>query len=303
MNDASSIVELDRRHGIGNLARVVEGNNGLAKVVVTTAAARGEIYLHGAHVTSWMPNGAQEVLFLSSQSRWEDGRAIRGGVPICFPWFADRTGDPRAPAHGFVRTKSWHLESITQCGDALTVTMQTASDDNTRKWWPADFRLVHRATFGPELTQELELHNMGTAPLRFEEALHAYFRVGSFQNVRLLGLDGVTYLDKPDENREKRQLGPISITAETDRVYLNTTNAIELEDRALNRRIRVTKDNSFTTVVWNPWVAKAKAMSDFGDNEWMQMVCIETSNVAGFAVDLHPGKVHSMKAMMGVFDL
>ncbi len=139
----------------------MEGNGGLPKVRITTAKARGEIYLHGAHVTSWQPSGKDEVLFLSSQTRWEDGRAIRGGVPICFPWFGNKADDPKAPAHGFVRTKTWRLESITHVGDAVTVSMFTESNEETNKWWPAEFRLVYRATFDSELRLELELINTG----------------------------------------------------------------------------------------------------------------------------------------------
>lgn len=285
---------------IPGIAAVVEGNGGLPKVCITTAEAQGEMYLHGAHVTSWKPRGADEVLFLSSKSRWEDGKAIRGGVPICFPWFADRAGDPKSPAHGLVRAKSWKLESIARKGNAVTVAMFTQSDDATRKWWPADFCLTYRATFGSELDLELEMVNTGKTPLRFEEALHAYFRVGRIEEVSLQGLDSVHYLDKPDSNRQKTQQGAITVTAETDRVYLDTAHAIELDDPSLGRRIRVTKANSRTTVVWNPWIAKAKALSDLGDGEWKQMVCIETSNVAAHAVELAPGERHLMKAVVGV---
>src|SRR5271155_1962551 len=124
------------------------GNGGLPKVAVTAGVAAGEMYLLGAEVTSWKPQGAQEVLFVSASSKWADGRAIRGGVPICFPWFGNKADDPKAPAHGFVRAKTWQLESVTRSGDAVTVSMFTASDAETKKLWPADFRLVQRATFG-----------------------------------------------------------------------------------------------------------------------------------------------------------
>jgi len=294
----AAIAELDRRFGIPGIARVVEGNGGLAKVAMTTRETAGEMYLHGAHVTSWQPRGAEEVLFVSPKSRWDDGHAIRGGVPICFPWFAGKADDPSAPAHGFVRTAAWQLESIAQAGDAVTVSMFTESNDATKKWWPADFHLVHRATFGAELNLELVVRNTGTASLRFEEALHSYFRVGQIEKARLLGLNAVRYLDKTDLNRKKTQQGPIVIAAETDRVYLNTSGAIELEDESLRRRIGVVKENSFTTVVWNPWVEKANALSDFGDAEWMQTVCIETSNVSDFAVELAPGRQHKMQAIV-----
>src|SRR5271169_1178283 len=127
--------ELSRRLEIPGMAEVVEGNGGLPKVRITSAQARGEMYLHGAQVTSWTPVGREEVFFLSSQSRWEDGRAIRGGVPICFPWFGDKADDPEAPAHGFVRTKSWQLDSIVDTGAAVAVTLSTPSDESTKRWW------------------------------------------------------------------------------------------------------------------------------------------------------------------------
>src|SRR5215468_1329927 len=136
---------------IPDIAQVVEGNGGLPKVRITTPYVIGEIYLHGAHVTSWKPSAAEEMFFLSSQSRWQDGRAIRGGVPICFPWFGGKADDPKAPAHGFARTKSWHLESISRAGNAVTVSMWTESDESTKRWCTADFRVVYRTTFGREL--------------------------------------------------------------------------------------------------------------------------------------------------------
>ena len=300
--DIAAIAELDRQFGMPGIARVIAGNGGLVKVAINTGETAGDIYLHGAHVTSWQPRGAEEVLFVSSKSRWEDGRAIRGGVPICFPWFADKTDDPTAPAHGFVRTKTWQLESIAQAPDAVTVSMVTKSNDATKRWWPADFQLAFRATFGSELNLELVARNTGTTSLRFEEAMHAYFRVGQVEEVQLQGLNSVHYLDKTDSNRAKTQQGPIVILSETDRVYLDTKSAIELEDHALRRRIDVAKENSCTTVVWNPWTEKSKALSDFGDDEWMQMLCIETSNISDFAVELAPGQHHGMKASVRVAD-
>jgi glucose-6-phosphate 1-epimerase len=284
------------------MAEVVEGNGGLPKVRITLPAAVGEMYLHGAHVTSWKPRGGEEVLFVSSKSHWELGRAIRGGVPVCFPWFGDKAGDASAPAHGFVRTKAWQLEAIMQAGDAVAVSMFTESDETTRSWWPAEFRLVHRVTFGLDLSLELVLTNTGTTRLSFEEALHTYHRVGHIEKVRLRGLDTVRYLDKTDSNREKAQRGDIVIASETDRIYVGTRGELELEDPVLHRRTHLTKENSLTTVVWNPWVQKARALSDFRDDEWSQMICIETSNVSNFAVDLGPGQQHKMRAIVRVVD-
>ena len=190
-----------------------------------------------------------------------------------------------------------------QDGDAVIVSMFTESDETTRKWWPAEFRLVYRATFGLSLSLELVLANTGTTLLTFEEALHTYHRVGRVEKVRLRGLDTVRYLDKTDSNREKVQNGDIVVASETDRVYMGTRNEVEIEDPLLHRRTNVTKENSLTTVVWNPWLQKARALSDFGDDEWAQMICIETSNVSSFAVDLGPGQQHMMRAIVRVVDL
>ena len=295
--------ESERRSEIPAMASVIGGNGGLQKVRITAPAAEGEMYLHGAHVTSWKPTGTEEMLFLSSQSRWENGHAIRGGIPICFPWFGGKADDPKAPTHGFVRTKAWRLESITQIQDGVAVSMFTESDEDTRRWWPAEFHLAYRVTFGSDLLLELVVTNTGKRSLRFEEALHAYYRVGNILNARVSGLHAVNYIDKTDSNRKKVQRGEIAIVSETDRVYLNTRDAIELEDPSLRRRIRVTKENSSTTVVWNPWVQKAHSLSDLADDEWMQMICIETSNVSDFAVDLASGQQHKMRAVVRVVDL
>jgi glucose-6-phosphate 1-epimerase len=299
-----AIAEWNCRFEIPGIAQVVEGNGGLPKVHVTSPKVVGEMYLHGAHVTSWKPADAEEVLFLSSQSRWEHGHAIRGGVPVCFPWFGSKPDNPKAPVHGFVRTIGWQLESIAQVGgDAVTVSMITESNEDTKRWWPAEFRLVHRATFGRELSLELEVRNTGSTSLRFEEALHAYYRLGNVEKARVWGLDKIHYLDKTDSNRKNRQHGEIVVVSETDRVYLDSRDAVELEDPVLHRRTRVSKEHSLTTVVWNPWVQKARLLPDFADDEWIQMICIETSNVSDFAVDLGPCQQHTMKAHVRVADL
>ncbi len=303
MGTGTTIEELDRRFAITGIAEVVTGNGGLPKVRITSAAASAEIYLHGAQVTSWRPADAEEALFLSEHSLWEDGHAIRGGIPICFPWFRAKADDPRAPAHGFVRTKAWELKSIARDGDAVTVSMSTGSDEGTRKWWPGEFQLEHRVTFGRELKLELTVTNTGTVALRLEEALHAYHRVGHVEHVRLRGLDGVNYLDNTDSNREKTQRGDVVLAAQTDNAYLDTQHALELVDPDLRRRIRMSKENSLTTVVWNPWKEGAQLLPDLGNDGWQQMLCVEASNILGFALHLAPGQQHTMTMSIRVANL
>lgn len=298
---STSIADLNSRFQIRGAATVVEGNGGLPKIQITTPNALGEIYLHGAHVTSWKPAGEEEVLFLSPHSLYEDGKAIRGGVPICFPWFGAKADDRKAPAHGFVRTKSWQLESIEQSGEEII--LSTASDESTHAAWPHDFRLEYRVVFGTELLMELTMTNTGSSPLRFEEALHAYYSVGDANKASISGLDGVKYLDKTDSMHEKTQTGDVTITAETDRVYLHTAQALELYDPVQQRRIAVEKEESRSTVVWNPWVEKARGLTDLGEDQWKSMLCIEAANVGDAAVDLAPGEQHMITARVRVGDI
>ncbi len=294
------VAELDGRFGIPGVARVSDGNGAMPRVQITSSLCEGELYLHGAQVTSWKPAGADEVLFLSSKSRWEEGQAIRGGIPICFPWFRAKVDDPQAPAHGFVRTKAWQLESIVENGSGVAVTMFTESDEHTQRWRPGEFRLVHCAMFGSELSLELVCINTGTTPLRFEEALHTYNRVADIQDVRLQGLDAVRFLDNTDSNSERVQRGDVAIASKTDNAYLNTENAVDLSDPNMRRRIRLRKANSLTTVVWNPWRDGAQGLHDLGDGEWRQFLCVEASNILGSAVNLAPGQEHRMNAILSV---
>src|SRR5450755_1151551 len=181
-----SSTDLNRLHAIPGIAEILENESG-PHVGITTKSCTATMHLHGAQITSWKPATSQEIIFQSSKARWEEGQAIRGGIPICFPWFRAKANDPQAPAHGFARTKAWQIESIVENETGVVVTVFTGSDETTQRWWPGDFRLVHRATFGSGLRLELVCTNTGTTPLRFEEALHTYSRVADIQSVRLQG--------------------------------------------------------------------------------------------------------------------
>ncbi|HTB95085.1 MAG TPA: D-hexose-6-phosphate mutarotase [Candidatus Sulfotelmatobacter sp.] len=300
MATPAPLSDLNHRFEIPGIARIVDGRGGLPCVQVTSPRASGEIYLQGAHVTSWKPAGAEEVLYVSSKSKWQDGTAIRGGVPICFPWFADRTDDPRSPAHGLVRTKPWQLEGITHADHDVTVALSTSADDATRKTWFGDYHLLFCATFGEQLRIEIIVTNHGDFSFRFEEALHSYFRVANVAGAKLRGLNGAAFIDKTDSRREKHQHGDVVISAETDRVYLQTFSTVEIEDPGARRRVLVAKEDSRDTVVWNPWSEKAKKMSDIGADEWRQFVCVETCNVGDHAVTLAPAQAHTMTALISV---
>jgi len=236
---------------------------------------------------------------VSQHTRWEDGRAIRGGIPVCFPWFRAKPDDPRAPAHGFARTKEWKLESIlADDGGSVSVAFSTESDDSTRQLWPYDFHLTYRAIVGRALRLELIAANTGSESIRFEEALHTYFKVGNVEDVVVHGLDHVAYLDNNDCNCQKVQAPELRLNGPTDKAYLEIRNACELTDPVLHRKIRTDKRDSSTTILWNPWWQGAVKLADLGDNEWRQMLCIEASNILASAITLEPGEQHTMSATL-----
>ena len=273
---------------------VVPGNGGLAVVKTARDGVEGEVYLHGGQVTRWKPAGASDVLFTSAQSQWTEGKAIRAGVPICFPWFGPNAGDASAPQHGFARTRTWKLERVAEDGGNVVVEVSLASDEATRKLWPFDFLMRNRITFGATLKMELEVRNTGNAAFSYEEAQHSYFSVGDVQGVVVEGLDDYQYSDKTQGGARVRQRGDVTFRGEVDRPYFDTRENVVVVDPAMNRRVTIAKTNSDATVVWNPWIEKAKSLKDLGDDEWQKFVCVESCNLADSAVKLEPGESHTM---------
>jgi glucose-6-phosphate 1-epimerase len=280
------------------------GPGGLTRGVISTQAADGEFYLHGAHVTKWNPRGSNPVLFLSSKTLYRPGKAIRGGIPVIFPWFGPRGDGMPGPMHGFARTAEWTLERTALRNDgAVEVTLALQANDETRACGYGAFKLRFAATFGETLRMELETHNSSADPLIFEEALHAYFAIGDIRQLSVSGLERIEYIDKTDDFRRKQQSAePIRISSETDRVYLNTAAACMIEDPTWQRRIIIEKSGSQTTVVWNPWIEKTKSLADMAPDDWQRMICVETANAADNAVHLVPGAAHVTRLSIRVED-
>ncbi len=275
---------------------------GLPRLDVHSPLATAEIYLHGGHVARFQPTGSAPVLFMSAASHFAAGKPIRGGVPICFPWFGPRAGHPESPMHGFARTKTWRIESLTQSADGVVnVVLALAADDATRAHWSHDFVLRHRIAIGTELRMTLEVENTSATAFTFEEALHTYFAVADVREATAIGLEGASYLDKTDGFKTKTVgAEPLRFTGETDRLFPQHHGTCVIADRPTARRIVIEKSASATTVVWNPWIAKAAAMADFGDDEWPQMLCIETANAGADAVTLAAGARHALTAVVRV---
>jgi len=282
--------------------RLTPGRNGLERLAIGTPRGTAEIYLHGAHVTAWRPSGADPVIWVSADSQFHPDKPIRGGVPICFPWFAAHATNASAPMHGFARLRGWTLGAVEDRDGEVHATFSLTDDEESRRSaWPHPFTATYRVTVGARLGLTLDVANTGTGPLTFEAALHTYFAVGDIRTVGVTGLAGAEYLDKVHGFARKREGdAPIRFAGETDRVYLETESTCTIHDPGLRRQIAVAKTGSRSTIVWNPWSDKARAMPDFGDDEWPSMLCIETANVRDAAVSLEPGSHHTMTAVVAV---
>lgn len=253
---------------------------------------------HGAHAWSYQPAGQAPVLWQSAKSWFADGQPIRGGVPVCFPWFGPGASGDKQPGHGFARLHTWHLsdikDTIDRDGRLLVEYQIDEAMTGAQEHFPHPYSATFRAKFTPEyLGLTMLVHNPGDEPFTFESALHTYLVVGDVREVALSGLDGATYLDKV-AGGSAVQAGAVTITGETDRVYTSTADVV-LDDPVLGRKLVISKYGSANTVVWNPWVAKAAAMPDFGDDEWIGMICIEAANAFDDAITLRPGETHTLK--------
>src|SRR4051794_38841531 len=275
----------------------------MPRIIIENAHARAEVYFQGAHVTAWHPAVATDpILWMSRASLFEPGRPIRGGVPICFPWFGPHPADPSAPAHGFARVRDWKLVEAQEASGDVTLVLELAGEALSPHW-AHRFRARHRITVGTVLRLELEVHNDDVDAFTFEEALHSYFAVRDIHETTITGLEGTEYLDKVGGLTRRREgRDPLRFSGETDRVYLDTQADCVIHDAAGQRRISIGKAGSDATVVWNPWIAKARAMPDFGDDEWPGMVCVETGNVGLCARTLPPGASQTMSAVIEVME-
>jgi len=277
------------------------GEGGLERARATGPRGEAELYLQGAHVTRWQPRGAATpVLFVASRAVYAPGKAIRGGVPLIFPWFGPHATDASKPMHGFARSRPWRVTATDSAPDG-TVVIELGLDDDaaSRALWPHPFRARYRVSVGDTLGLALEVVNTGTAPFTFEAALHTYLTVSDVNAVAVRGLENTAFIDKVDGFTRKRHGGePLTLTGETDRVFLGTRAACVVDDPGLRRRLTVDKTGSASTVVWNPWAAKCAAMADMGPDDWRSMICVETANAADDAVTVAPGARHVMTATL-----
>ena len=268
--------------------------------VIANAKCCAKVALHGAHLFEWTPTGEEPVIYNSPNAIYKEGKAIRGGVPICWPWFNAHPTDPNLPSHGFARNRFWKLESIIESvvGESCVKTMiylELKYNDEIAKLWPFPFTLKARIEVGCEAKITIEATNDSDRQMMVGGALHTYLAVGNIDQVSITGLEGTAYIDTAGPEARRTQTGPITISEETDRIYQNTETAITLHDATLNRKIEVTREGSKSAVVWNPWIEKSKGLSDLPDEAYHDFVCIEAANARDdlYALEQYEGHLLS----------
>ncbi len=286
---------LNRIYGREDKVRFVDGPSGMPLIEIVTPRAEAKLALYGGQVLSFKPARAEHDLFyLSKNAIYQQGKAIRGGVPICWPWFGDDPGALGRQAHGFARNLFWDVLDSQIHDDNVEITLGLESTATSKQWWPSEFRLRKKIHIGDSLNISLTTENKGEIPFSISKALHSYFRVGNIQQTLVSGLDGVDYLDKTLGFVKQKQNGDIMADGETDRVYLNAPRNVSIIDRVLKRRIDIEHDGADNFVVWNPW-DKAAGLDDMPAQDYEQFICVETANAIANSVIIAPGAAHHMQ--------
>lgn len=294
---ATPLDVLNRDFAIPGKLQFIEGPGGLEVAEVTTLHGKASIALQGAHVMTFQPTGAEPLIWLSDFAKFGRGKSIRGGVPVCWPWFGPHVSDSKLPGHGYARTVDWRLIQVQSLSDdRIRLEFELVESTATRSQWPHATPVRNIITVGRALEVELVTTNAGSETITIGDALHTYFKVGDVRRVTIHGLEGCDYLDKVDKGVRKQQVGPVTIGQEVDRIYLHTPSVCEIRDPALQRRIKISCSGSRSTVVWNPWIEKAQKMGDFGQDGHLGMLCVETANAADDVVHLAPGQIHRLLA-------
>lgn len=271
---------------------IEEPTPGYPVYVINHPEVSARVALQGAHVMEWRPaSQTQPVLYMSPDALLEHGKPIRGGIPVCWPWFGGDPTDATKPMHGFARTRPWELVRADAKEGHVAMLFKLVSSEETKALWPHDFCCHVGISFGSALEVSLMTENTGNSPFILSEALHTYLTVGEISEVTVRGLSESKYLDTVGEHMMREQEGDITFEGEVDNQYASTAGVI-VEDRSLVRNLVVNKLGSGTTVVWNPWIEKSKRLADLPDNAYHGFLCVEAANAGDSAVTVMPGGKH-----------
>jgi glucose-6-phosphate 1-epimerase len=259
----------------------------------------------GAQILSYQRVGEPPLLWLSDQAMFRQGKSVRAGVPVCWPWFGNLQRNPasvqamyrgeQAPAHGLARTRDWQLLGVEEKGADLHIEFELPEAQGDLPGWPHDVELKLQVVLGDVLTVSLNSRNMGNSPVTISQALHSYFAVSDVRQARVEGVEGLQYIETLADWEQRQQQGALGFAGETDRIYLDTPQTLSIVDPHWARRITLTSNGSRSAVIWNPWTERARELADMADDGWQRMLCIETANVWDDVVELKPGASRSLQ--------
>jgi len=294
------MTDIERWNEIYGMAGQVvfsSGKGTMPVVDIHNALARASIAMQGAHVLGFQATGQEPLIWMSDDATYAAGKSLRGGVPICWPWFGPHASDAALPGHGPARTSNWVPVAARACDDGSThLSFEMVQNDHIRQQCGHPLSVQLHVTVGSSLRLELETANRGAEPFTLGEAFHTYFQVGDVRQARIEGLDGCEYIDKVDGGQLKQQHGVVGVDAETDRIYLGSGERYRIIDPVMGRSIEICAEGSDSVVVWNPWIETAAKMGDLGEDGYLHMLCVETTNAASDTVQLAPGATHVMVA-------
>lgn len=286
------IEELNELYALDNCLSFEKHSSGLTLAKITIPECHAEFMLHGAHVLSYKPAPCEHsILFLSDKAIFERGKPIRGGIPICFPWFGAHPTDQTMPAHGWARIQEWELIETARSANHVIIRMALCHDD---------LHAICELAFGQELSIDVAVTNNGNTTKSFEIALHTYFQINSVHDIEITGLEDVPFVDQLKNEFQAGENRTIRFTEETDRIYQGSVKKITLSERNQKAQFVIEPRDSRSTIVWNPWIEKSKRMADFGDEEYLGMCCIETANVRANQVEIAPGQCHTTGATIRI---
>ncbi|WP_310441207.1 D-hexose-6-phosphate mutarotase [Sulfurimonas sp.] len=267
--------------------------NGFVYIEIKNSSAEAKIALQGAHIFHYKREGKEPILWLSEVSDFEVGKAIRGGVPVCWPWFGFNE-NKTLPQHGFARTALWKFVGGDEVDEKTTsITLRLTHSDETLKMWCYKFELELKITISDRLSMELKTTNLDRESFTITQALHTYFAVSHISDVAIKGLDKKPYLDALTWKNEV-QKGDISFNQEVDRVYQEVDGEILLIDK--NRTVHLKNEGSSSVVVWNPWIEKCSRMSAMKPTAYESMLCIESANAFDDFKVIKPNESHTLRA-------
>jgi len=299
-----NVSELNKEYSLDGILEITEAHSGFPFIKIKNQHASAVISLYGGQVLSYEKDDAEELLFLSDKAFYQTGKAIKGGVPICWPWFgADPEGKGR-PAHGFARNSLWQLDSTEQMVDGSTkVVVSLLPVEDSKKLFPYEFKLSLTVVVGKNLELELTTENADEKSFDITQALHTYFLVKSINEVSVSGLDGCAYLDKAKSNigeENKTQNGDVSFSGEVDRIYLDVPNDLQIRQKDSVKLTAIQSENNKTAVIWNPWKELCEQSADLNLDDYTRFVCVETANAADNVIKVKPGGEFSLRVIYSV---